>query len=163
MQDDTYIISIKPIDRRNQARDTVLTLLMWGIYIYLWIPLITLAAWLLGFEHFYEIMITYGGFEVVLELLDWYALVLILISVCIVSWSGINYYRFHNRERRYAVPVTRAQKISEFFGLSDAEVERIQTSRRLLIELDELGCISKVTHYGYAGADDPANRGAFEN
>ena len=52
MQDDTYILSIKPVDRRNRARDTVLTLLMWGIYIYLWIPLITMAAWLLGFERF---------------------------------------------------------------------------------------------------------------
>ena len=158
MQDDTYILSIKPVDRRNRARDTVLTLLMWGIYIYLWIPLITLAAWLLGFERFYAIMITYGGYEVVLELLDWYSLTLILISMCIVSWSAINYYRFHSKERRYAAPETKAREISEFFGVSETEVERIRKSRRLLIELDELGSISKITHYGYVAADDQANR-----
>ncbi len=106
MQTGTYIVAIKPIDRRHRARDTVLTLLMWGIYAYLWVPVITLGAWLVGFERFYTVMISYGGFEVVLDLLDWYALIIIAITTCIVSWSGINYVRFHNRERRYAAPVT---------------------------------------------------------
>ena len=42
MQSDTYIVSIKPMGSRRRTRDTMLTLLMWGIYIYLWIPLICL-------------------------------------------------------------------------------------------------------------------------
>jgi biofilm PGA synthesis protein PgaD len=157
MQDDTYIVSIRPIDRRQRARDTVLTLLMWGIYIYLWVPLITLAAWLAGFERFYEVMITYGGFDVVIELLDWYALIIISIAACIVSWSGINYRRFHNRERRYAAPLTKAQQISEFFGIPETEIDRVQSTRRLLIGLDEFGRISRIKRYAYAGADDQPN------
>ncbi len=157
MQDDAYIISIKPTDRRHQARDTVLTLLMWGVYIYLWIPLITMGAWLVGFERFYETMITYGGFDVVLGLMDWYALIIITIAACVVSWSGINYRRFHNRDRRYAAPAANAREISEFFGISETEVDRARTSRRLLIDLDELGCISEITHYACTEVDDQPN------
>ncbi len=149
MLDDTYIFSVEPIDRRQQTRDTVLTLLMWGIYAYLWVPLITLGAWLVGFERFYEIMITFGGFEVVLDLLDWYALIILAIAVCIISWAGINYSRFHDRERRYAAPVTRATEISEFFGIAETEVIRARSSKRLLIDLDENGCIANITHYGH--------------
>lgn len=163
MQDNTYIVSIKPIDRRHRTRDTVLTLLMWGIYVYLWVPLITVGAWLVGFERFYEVMITYGGFEVVLDLLDWYAFIIITIATCIVSWSGINYRRFHNRERRYAAPATKAREISEFFSIPETEIDRIRTTKRLLIELDELGCISNITHYGHAEADDQPNTVVLED
>ncbi|MFQ5982359.1 MAG: poly-beta-1,6-N-acetyl-D-glucosamine biosynthesis protein PgaD, partial [Woeseiaceae bacterium] len=126
MLDDTYIVSMKSLDRGHRTRDTVLTLLMWGVYVYLWVPLITLGAWLVGFERFYEIMITYGGFEVVLELLDWYSLIILSIAACVVSWSAINYRRFHNSERRYAAPVTNTEEISEFFGIEKTEVHRIR-------------------------------------
>ena len=154
MLDDTYIVAIESIDRRHRTRDTVLTFLMWGIYVYLWVPLITVGAWLLGFERFYEVMITYGGFEVVLELLDWYASIIIIIAACIIGWSGINYRRFHSRERRFASSVTKAQEISEFFGVAETEVKRARSSRRLMIDLDGLGCISKITHYGYSETGD---------
>jgi len=130
---------------------------MWGIYIYLWIPLITFGAWLVGFERFYEIMIVYGGSDVVMNLLDWYALVILIIAVCIVSWLGINYRRCHNNDRRYAAPATRAREINEFFNISETEVDRARTSRRLLIELDELGCISEMSYYDYVRADDSPN------
>ena len=154
MKPDAYIVSIKPKDRRNRARDTFLTLLMWGVYIYLWIPLITLGAWLAGFDRFYEVMINYGGFDVVMGMLDWYALMIITIAGCIVSWSGINYRRFHGKERRYSAPGTEARKISEFFGVPETEIDRIQSSRRLLIDLDDLGCISNITHGGYNEAEE---------
>ncbi len=154
MLDDTNIVSIKHKDRQHRTRDAILTLVMWGIYVYLWVPLITVGAWLLGFERVYEVMIIYGGFEVVLELLDWYASIIVLIAACIVSWSGINYRRFHSRERRYAAPVTRARDISEFFGVAESEVKNVRSSRRLLIDLDGAGCISKITHYGYSEPDD---------
>ena len=158
MQDGAYIVSIKPIDRRQRARDTGLTLLMWGIYAYLWVPVITLGAWLVGFERFYTVMISYGGFEVVLDLLDWYVVIIMTITACVVGWSGINYGRFHNRERRRAAPVTKTREISEFFGIAETEVERIRSAKRLLIELDELGCIANITHYGHAETDDQAIR-----
>ena len=68
MQDDTYIISIKPKDHQNRARDTVLTLIE-----------------------------------------------------------------------------------------TEVDRARTRTSRRLLIELDELGCISEMSYYDYVRADDSPN------
>ena len=157
MQDNAYVLSVEPQDRRYRARDTVLTLLMWGVYVYLWVPLITLGGWLLGYERFYTIMILYGGLDVVLELMDWYALIISMIAVCIISWAGINYSRFHDRERRYAAPATKAREISEFFGISSTEVDRVRSSKRLLIDLDEFGGIAKITHYGVSETDDESD------
>lgn len=153
MQEDTYIVSVKPMDRRHRARDTVMTLMMWGIYIYLWIPLITLTAWLLGFERFYAVMVSYGGFAVALDLLDMFALMIIGIAICVLSWSGINYYRFHNRERRNATPAADLRAISEIFGLPEVEVERVRSARRLQIDLDELGGISKIEYNVRVGGE----------
>ncbi len=46
---------------------------------------------------------------------------------------------------------------SEFFNVSETEVDRALTSRRLLIELDEPGCISEMSYYDYVRADDSPN------
>ena len=154
MQDESIIISIKSLGRRQRTRDSMLTALMWGIYIYLWIPAITLGAWLIGFERFYEVVALYGGYEMVLEMLDWYAMVILAIATCIVGWSGLNNRRFRNRERRNATAKTSSRQISEFFGNSEKEVRRAQQSRRILIELDDIGCISNMTYYGYIDSHD---------
>ena len=88
--------------------------------------------------------------------------IIITITACIVSWSGINYGRFHNRERRCAAPVTKTREISEFFGIAETEVERVRSAKRLLMELDGLGCIANITHYGLAETDDQATRFELE-
>lgn len=154
MQDQDCIISVKPKGRGHLARDTLITFLMWGVYIYLWIPLITFAAWAVGFDRFYEVMIVYGGFDVVMGLLDWYALIIILIAACVVGWSEINYRRFHNSDRRYTATAAKAREISEFFNVTETEIERARSSRRLQIELDESGNIAAIKHFAYLGADD---------
>jgi hypothetical protein len=52
--------------------------------------------------------------------------------------------------------VTKTREISEFFGIAETEVKRIRSAKRLLIELDALGCIANITHYGHAETDDQA-------
>lgn len=160
MSDDTYILSFEPKGRRQKARDTVLTLLMWGIYIYLWIPLITLGAWLVGFERFYEIVIRYGEFDVIVDMLVWWSAAVIAILTCIVSWSGINYRRFHNKERRSSAGAASARDIREFFGVSEKEIERVHLSKRMQIDMDDLGNISNITHYGFV--EDDAQQESLE-
>jgi len=150
MQSSEYIVSIKPAEHGNRARDTILTLALWGIYIYLWIPLITLAAWLFGFERFYEVMITYGGFEVAMDLLDLYALMIITIVISVLSWSGFNYYRFHRHERRQAAAETPVRSLSEFFDIPEADIERARSARRLRIDLDEQGRIASMSSDGHS-------------
>ena len=157
MPDDAYIVSLKPMGRRQRTRDTVLTLIMWGVYLYLWIPLITLGAWLVGFERFYEVLILYGGVTVLMEMLDWYAVVITSIATVIVTWSGINYRRFHGKERRRSAGAADEREISEFFGIPETEVKRVRRSRRLQIDLDELGHISNITHYGFVENESPTN------
>jgi poly-beta-1,6-N-acetyl-D-glucosamine biosynthesis protein PgaD len=154
MPDDAFIVSLNPIGRRHRTRDAVLTMIMWGVYIYLWIPLITLGAWLVGFERFYEVLIVYGGVNMLMDMLDWYAVVIITIATIIVTWSGINYRRFHGKERRRSAGHTTAHDISEFFGIPEKEVNRLRMSRRLQIDLDELGHIANITHYGYVDRND---------
>ncbi len=50
---------------------------------------------------------------------------------------------------------TRNQRV---FGIAETEVERVRSAKRLLIELDGLGCIANITHYGLAETDDQATR-----
>jgi len=160
MSDEAYIISLETMGRRQRTKDTVLTLMMWGIYIYLWIPLITLGAWLVGFERAYEVLILYGGSDVIISMLSWCAACVISILTCIVAWSKINYSRFHNKDRRGSAGAANISDISEFFGVPEKEIERVHLSKRMQIDMDDLGNISDITHYGHV--DEDAQQGSLD-
>ena len=42
------------LTRRHRARDTLLTAIMWALYLYLWLPALSLVAWILGIEFAYD-------------------------------------------------------------------------------------------------------------
>ena len=68
---------------RERARDTLMTAGMWGAYLYLWVPLASLAAWLLGFEFSYEVMVRAGGARDLERTLAIFGIAILLIFVVV--------------------------------------------------------------------------------
>jgi biofilm PGA synthesis protein PgaD len=102
-----HIESPESVPRRRRIADAVITAFMWAVYSYLWAPLISLVAWLLGFEFAYDVMVRAGGFEILKDILWFYSVMVACIFVVVASWSMINRRRFANDNRRKAIePVT---------------------------------------------------------
>jgi biofilm PGA synthesis protein PgaD len=76
---------------------------MWLVYSYLWAPLISLVAWLLGFEFAYDVMVRAGGFETLKEVIWFYLIVVAIIFVVVAGWSTINRRRFARHDRRQTI------------------------------------------------------------
>ncbi len=130
----------------HKLGDTVITAVMWGIYLYLWLPLISLVAWLFGIQLFYHELIEAGGYLELLDRIALYATVIPVILVVIFSWSLSNQRRFRGQERRNAVSEISPAEMTAFFDVTAAEFERLRDASRIVIAIDENGNIEHIDH-----------------
>lgn len=139
MKKTVYIDATEALTQRQRTTATVITGVMWAAYAYLWLPLISLFAWGLGFELAYEAMMRAGGVSAFLATLFWYSVMLADVIVTVTVWSLLNRWRFANRNRRAAHPRVADTAMAGFFGVGIDDLERLRDARRIEIEIDALG------------------------
>ena len=139
-----HIESPESVPRRRRIADAVITAFMWAVYSYLWAPLVSLVAWLLGFEFAYDVMVRAGGFAILKDILWFYSVMVACIFVVVASWSMINRRRFVNDNRRKAIePVTDAD-IAEHFGIRFSQLKTLRDSRVASVRLSDEAQIEHV-------------------
>lgn len=148
---DVCIDSPELLTGREQLRDAVMTGVMWALYAYLWVPLISLLAWILGFEFAYDVMIRAGGAAHLTTVLLWYAVAVTTIFVLFGAWSLSNLLRFAGHNRRGNFDRIEDQSFMAFFGISAKELKQLRSSRSLTLELDAVGAITEISE-GESGA-----------
>jgi biofilm PGA synthesis protein PgaD len=143
-EDTLHIESPELLSRRRRIADAVITGFMWAVYSYLWAPLVSLIAWLLGFEFAYDVMVRAGGFQILKDILWFYGIMVACIFVIVASWSMINRRRFANDNRRKAIqPVTDAD-IAEHFGIRFSQLRTLRESRVARVSLNDEAQIKHV-------------------
>jgi biofilm PGA synthesis protein PgaD len=136
-EDKVLIDSPQLLSRRRRVVDGLITGFMWIVYSYLWAPLISLVAWLLGFEFAYDVMIRAGGIGTLKEVVTFYSIVVATIFVVIAGWSAINRRRFANRNRRRAIEPVSDLEIAEHFDIRYEQLVSLRNSRISHIALNE--------------------------
>ena len=132
---------------RQRYASTVITLIFWIFWFYLWLPLISLVAWVLGIDLFYDRMVVRGGFDTFIEMLPIYALIVVLIGALLIIWGIYNMKRFRGKERRTrALPVT-IPTIAGYFMVDPAQLTEWQRAKNLMVHIDELGMIQAVEEH----------------
>lgn len=132
------------VTHRRRISDTVMTAIMWIIYSYLWAPIISLLAWLLGIEFAYDVMVRAGGAEGLVDVLIFYGMVLACIIVVVTAWSGVNRYRFAGHDRRQSVVDVPDERIAAHFALAPEDFDRIRNSRVANIVISPDGRVERV-------------------
>jgi biofilm PGA synthesis protein PgaD len=125
---------LKKSEQKNLLRKVTemgITALIWGFWIYLFLPIVTLFLWFLGIRVFaVEVIEEHTGyleFLALVKALGWYVLGLFLT---LRLWGYYNYWRFGKRNRRKASPPdhTILQELADDFHM---EVSAIQELRSL--------------------------------
>lgn len=124
---------------RQRTRDTLFTALMWGVYLYLWVPLVSLFAWLLGFEFAYDVMVRSGGAGDLGDVIVFYAIVVVIIFLTVTAWSLGNRLRYGKLHRRHEHSPVALASMARYFELEDAAVEQLRQMRSASIEFDADG------------------------
>lgn len=132
------------LSQRRRLGDTIATGLMWILYSYLWLPLVSLLAWLLGFEFAYDVMVRAGGVDALKAVLWWYGIVLASIFVAVAVWSVVNRRRFANHDRRQNGQGVSDIEMTEYFALQHEELQTMRSARVISLSFDATGSIEQV-------------------
>ena len=122
----------------------LVTAAMWALYVYLWLPLLTLLAWTLGIRVAYQQMVEFGGYRVVLSLWLTFAVVILLLGGALLVWARINLHRFRGGERRQGAGPTDRDRLAADFMLSLQQLRTLEHSRRIHIDHHPNGDIARV-------------------
>jgi biofilm PGA synthesis protein PgaD len=139
VEKDVCIQAPELLTARERARDTVVTAAMWGLYLYLWVPLISLFAWVLGFELAYDIMMRAGGARDLGAILVVYAVIIGVIFIVVTAWSLTNRVRYRRQNRRQLGRSVSDAAIAGFFGVDPATLPTLRQARRVRLDFDSAG------------------------
>lgn len=129
---------------RQRARDTFATGAMWVLYAYLWLPAVSLGAWLLGIDFAYEVMVRAGGAVALRHVLTWYALALAIIIFVVTVWSAVERFRFRGKQRRQAAAAVADDALMKAFRVNDAQLRLLRQANTLQLAIDASGQLQGV-------------------
>ncbi len=127
------------LSRKDRARDSAITAILWAVYLYLWVPLVSLLAWALGFEFAYDVMIRAGGARDLVNILLQYSFVVTLILGTFTIWSVSNRLRFKGLNRRTKRDPVDIQAIAAYFRVSETEASEMRLHQIIHVDVDASG------------------------
>jgi len=134
-----YFSAPEEMSAREKARDTLITAILWAVYLYLWVPLVSLLAWALGFEFAYEVMVRAGGARDLLPILLEYAVVVSIIFSAFTIWSVSNRLRYKDLERRTRRVAVSDAALATYFRIPQSQIAAMRSRQVIHISIDEEG------------------------
>ena len=148
------IIISRP-ERQSESQRVIfgaLTVIVWALWLYLWLPLITSILWIVGIRWGY-IQVFKGIRGVSLWIIPW---VLLSVIVIVASWSMYNDLRYASKtQRRRAQPLSKTA-IGTRFGITGPMLSLLLHERRLSLYFDDAGQLIRVDALEGAPAHQPS-------
>ncbi|MCC6610124.1 MAG: poly-beta-1,6-N-acetyl-D-glucosamine biosynthesis protein PgaD [Burkholderiales bacterium] len=133
-----------------------LTLAFWLFYLYLWLPLVTLAGWAFGLWRGYDVFFLHEGYRHLITILLWYAAGIGLFSAALIGWAVYNWIRFRGEQRRrHPRPVTLIEQANHY-AVQPHALASWRRAKVLVVAHDPLGRITEVTPREPAAATSSA-------
>ena len=125
------------LSARQRAREAIVTTALWFLYGYLWLPLVSFAAWYFGVDFAYDRVIRAGGPDQLILLLLWFAIIFLIILLIVVTWSGVQYSRFTGKgERRNRAPLLDPAEEREMWQIDESVQCKIKAGQVLTVSMD---------------------------
>src|SRR3954447_9446740 len=102
--------------RRQRGLFAVITGVMWAMWCYLWLPVVSLIEWLLGLPSKYQSFVLHG-YSALQEVLPVYCGVITLMGGSLVAWAVYNLLRFRGAPRRSARPDMDLDVLADFHAV----------------------------------------------
>ena len=134
-----YYSAPEELTPRERARDTLITAMLWAVYLYLWVPLVSLLAWAMGFEFAYDVMVRAGGATDLLPILLEYLVVVSIIFSAFTIWSVSNRLRFRDLNRRSRRAPVGDESLAEYFRVPIEQIAAMRARKVIHISVDDEG------------------------
>lgn len=122
--------------RLKRAAWGFVTAAFWGLYIYLWLPLVTLILWLLGVRTaFFELYTRKHQVEPFL--LVAIPTMAVLCALALIGWAEYNRWRFARQDRRNPQEDVDVDEVARRLGASQALAQQLGQSKITLLHMNE--------------------------
>jgi biofilm PGA synthesis protein PgaD len=137
-------IVIQRPERQSTAQKAVfglVTVTLWVVWAFLWLPLVTLGAWAYGIRdaltqlHLMDPITDGGDIHVVL-------LVAVATAFIFTAWSSYNYVRFVGKQKRRGNSPVGVAETAAKIGAHTDEAMRLQATRRAVVSVADDGFMS---------------------
>jgi biofilm PGA synthesis protein PgaD len=129
---------------RHRVMFSGMTLVAWGIWAYLFLPLISVLAWWAGVEMFANYMLDPDE-RTYFVTLTMYLIVIAGAGLVIFAWSRYNQLRFQGHDRRAHTPPVSQDMIQARFRVDAETLDQIHASKVMVLDLTADGRIHEVT------------------
>jgi biofilm PGA synthesis protein PgaD len=126
------------------------TFIFWMIYIYLWLPLITLVAWWFGAKLFNLQMIQLEGYKGLLGNLGLYTVIIVVISLILIGWAELDRMRFKDKLRRLVNNTITVGEIAKKYNMHEHELTQLRQKKSMLVHFSDDGLILNINEYAAA-------------
>ena len=112
----------------------------WVMWIYLLVPVVTLWSWVLGDKKMINQMRWFGGYKSLLELMEIYAVTLLIMAALWLVWIFCRALR-----KRSILPAAQKKvndtELCEFYQVKADELQQCRTASMITVFYDENGHI----------------------
>ena len=125
----------------------VVTFAFWMVYIYLWIPLITLLAWWVGAKLFNIHFIQLQGYVGLMDKLGLYLLIIFMLSALLIGWANVERLRFKDKQRRLGRPSVTVSDVAKIYNMQENQLLALRERKSIVVHFSDKGTINKVAEY----------------
>ncbi|PRC90600.1 poly-beta-1,6-N-acetyl-D-glucosamine biosynthesis protein PgaD [Solimicrobium silvestre] len=125
----------------NRIGWTFFTTFFWIVWVYLWMPLITLVIWALGFNYYDDHFLHNSPSELLdlRNLLVFYLSIIVTLGGSLLLWARTEYMRFRNVHRRTRPLPVAIEDLAEFSGVKPEIMAKLSTVKHMIAHHDEHG------------------------
>jgi len=118
-----------------------LTAFFWIVWVYLWMPLITLGIWALGFGSYgkYFQYISQSQIDEMKHLVIVYLSVIAVLSGSLLVWARTEFMRFRNVHRRTRPLPATVEELANFAQTAPQTLADLGSVRRMVVHHDDQG------------------------
>lgn len=124
-----------------------ITFIFWLLYIYLWLPLITLIAWWLGAKLFDLHIIQLSGYTGLIEKLGLYVAIILIISAILIGWAKLEHLRFKDKPRRKGSASVSAAAVAKKFKLEESQLIQLRQEKSVVVHFSDRGMMSSISKF----------------
>jgi biofilm PGA synthesis protein PgaD len=139
--------------RHRRVVYSTATLVAWALWMYLWLPLVSLLAWWFGIRSFVREFVV-PETPILLRTLLIYGMVVAILALALVVWSRYNLRRFGPRGRRQAPNQVSDREIARWFGVPEDQLPSIRSADSQVVRFLEDGRIEWGERRALARAGD---------
>ena len=130
-----------PAPLSNRVGWAFFTAFFWIVWVYLWMPLITLGIWVLGFDAYgdYFQHLSQSQIDEMKHLFILYLSIVVVLGGSLLVWARTEFMRFRNVNRRTRPLPTKVEELANFAQVATETMADLSSVRRMLVHHDDHG------------------------